>query len=84
MKVVSIDGGKDNPREERKKEVLRILDEFREMVENDEITEFVSCSSRADGGMQLHIACFDVAVAVGMFEIGKSLIIEDFNFGNGE
>lgn len=79
MKVVSIDGNKNKDATQRKEELLSVIDALREQVNNDEINEFVAVSSRVDGALQLHVACFDVITAIGMFEIGKSLMLSDFN-----
>lgn len=72
MKVVSINETKDNDAKQRKEEILKVLDEFREQVEAGEISEFISVSARQDGSLQLHIACFHVFTAIGMFEVGKT------------
>jgi len=79
MKVISINDSKDKNAGQRKEEVLNALDNLREQIVNDEVTEFITVSARTDGSLQLHIGCFDVITAIGMFEIGKQLVVGDFN-----
>lgn len=81
MKVVSINENKDKTAIQRKEEILKMLDDFRLQVENDEIHEFISVSSTTDGSLRLHIACYDIMTAIGMFEIGKLQVIGDFDLG---
>lgn len=60
---------------EQRKAMLEVLDEMRKQVESGEIKEFVATSICKDGDPQIHIACWDLASGVGMFEIGKHMFI---------
>jgi len=46
-----------------------------EMVEEDEITEFVCASLDGFGDMQVHLCASDYVSGVGMFELGKQTLI---------
>lgn len=61
--------------EQRKQELLEVLDAIRELVESGEIKEFVACSSDKDGLAQIHASVLDLPGGVGLFEIGKHMLI---------
>jgi len=75
MNVVSIDP-KLRKDEERKESMLEVLAEIRRQIEDGEIREFVACSMNEDGQAQIHASCLDLVGGVGLFEIGKHLLIE--------
>jgi len=60
---------------EQKKAMLEVLEEMRKQVESGEIKEFVATSVCKGGDPQIHIACWDLASGVGMYEIGKHMFI---------
>lgn len=62
--------------ESRKLELLEVLGEITRQVEEGEIKELVACTVTADGGCQIHIACLDLPGGVGLFEIGKHMLIQ--------
>ncbi len=75
MNVVSIDP-KLKKEQERKESMLEVLAEIKRQVEDGEIIEFVACSMSDDGEAQIHASCLDLPGGVGLFEIGKHLLIE--------
>jgi len=62
--------------EERKGSMLEVLAEIQRQVEQGEIKEFVACSLNEDGDAQVHASCLDLVGGVGLFEVGKHLLIE--------
>ena len=74
MKVISIDP-KVKLDEQRKSEMLEVLDEMKRMVETGEIEEFVACSN-GQGECKIHASCLDGVGGVGLFEVGKHLLIQ--------
>ena len=74
MKVVTLDP-KEKESERRKKDMLEVLDEMRKQIEDGEITEFVACSMTEDGFPQIHANILDLPGGVGLYEIGKHLLI---------
>ena len=62
--------------EERKESMLEVLAEIQRQVEQGEIKEFVACSLNEDGDAQVHASCLDLVGGVGLFEVGKHLLIE--------
>lgn len=75
MNVVSFDPqAKINA--ERKAELLEVLEEMRNQIETGEIKEFVACSVSNDGDVQIHASVLDLPGGVGLFEIGKNLLIQ--------
>ena len=87
MKIVSIN---DAPKkseendvidfqEKRKIACLEILDHMRKLVEEGEIQEFTATSLDQNGEAQIHCYVGDVAVGVGLFEIGKNILMNQYN-----
>jgi CCR4-NOT transcriptional regulation complex NOT5 subunit len=76
MNVVAFDP-KEKEETRRKQEMLDVLSEIQRQVEQGEIKEFVACSLRADGDAQIHASCLDLVGGVGLFEVGKHLLIEN-------
>jgi hypothetical protein len=72
MKVVSINEKTDD---KRKEDMLEVINEIKNQIEAGEITEFVACSLDLEGLGQIHVSTLDVPGAVGLFEIGKHLLI---------
>lgn len=75
MNVVTLDP-KLKKDEERKESMLEVLAEIRRQVEQGEIKEFVACSLDENGDAQVHASCLDLVGGVGLFEVGKHLLIE--------
>lgn len=87
MKIVSIN---DAPKksedtdvidfqEKRKIALLDILNHMKEQVEAGEIQEFTATSLDKNGEAQIHCYVGDVAVGVGLFEIGKNILMNQYN-----
>ena len=74
-KVVSI-SKKDKEKNQRKTDLLEMLDYIKKQIETDNVVEFVACSLDADGMCQIHVGALDSVGAVGLFEIGKTLLIQ--------
>jgi hypothetical protein len=75
MKVVSINGSTVNHKDEQKESMLEVLAEMRRQVESGEIKEFVACSLDNDGVAQIHVSAMDLPGSIGLYEIGKHLLI---------
>ncbi len=75
MNVVTLDP-KLKKEQERKEALLEVLAEMKKLVEEGEITEFVACSMTDAGEAQIHASCLDLVGGVGLFEVGKHLLIE--------
>lgn len=73
-KVVVI-GGREEAEARRKQDMIDVLDKMRLMVQSGEISEFVACSMDEDGIAQIHVCALDLPGSVGLFEIGKHLLI---------
>jgi hypothetical protein len=79
MEVISIsDHRKEKIQDdEQKKAMLDVLDFMRKEIESGEIKEFVACSLDDEGVCQIHVAAMDLPGSVGLFEIGKHLLISN-------
>lgn len=73
-KVVVL-GGKEEAEAKRKQDMIDVLDQMRLMVQSGEITEFVAASVDDDGICQIHVCAMDLPGSIGLFEIGKHLLI---------
>lgn len=72
MQVINI---ADHTNAKRKSDILEVLDELREAVINDEITEFIASSIDSEGDVQIHACIKDVVGGIGMFEAGKHILM---------
>jgi hypothetical protein len=72
MKVISI---KNEAQDKRKQDMLEVLDYIRNAVEKGEIKEFVAASMDSEGSAQIHVSALDLPGSIGLFEIGKHLLI---------
>lgn len=75
MNVVTLDPNASKQKK-RKEDLLEVLDEMRRQVEEGSLTEFVGCSIGEDGECQIHACVMDLPGGVGLFEIGKHLLIQ--------
>ncbi len=77
MEVISINSKRKEEiiQEEQKKAMLAVIDFMKSAIENGDIKEFVSCSIDNDGECQIHVAAMDLPGSIGLFEIGKHLLI---------
>lgn len=82
MNVVTLDP-KASQREHRKEEMLEVLEKMKELVTSGEIEEFVACSQGSGNGTQIHVSCLDAVGGIGLFEVGKALLI-NYEFDSGE
>lgn len=72
MKVININDKTDS---KKKDNLLEILEHLRAEIESGAIEEFVAVSIDKDGECQIHAAAKDFIGAVGLFEIGKHILI---------
>lgn len=74
-KVVELDP-KKKAVDKNKRDLLEVLDEMRRQVEEGTIVEFVATSIMDDGECQIHTLISDLPGGVGLYEIGKHMLIE--------
>ena len=72
MEVVSIG---DKKEKKRKEDMLEVLDEMRRQIESGEMVEFVATSLDESGIAQIHICAMDMPGSIGLYEIGKHMLI---------
>ena len=75
MNVVTLDP-KAKQEEQRKQALLEVIDEMKKQIEEGKIKEFVACSIDEDYECQIHVCSLDLPGSVGLFEIGKHLLIQ--------
>jgi len=86
MKVISINDVIKNPEKEnaerielRKKNLLDILEHVKGEIEAGNIIEFVATSLDKEGDAQIHCYVGDVAAGIGLFEIGKNILMTQYD-----
>ena len=86
MKVVSFNNSQEELSDDIKSR-LEIVDSLRKRVKDGEIIEFVGASLDTSGNAVIWTSIGDIAGGVGLFEIGKHILInqygpegEDFDF----
>jgi hypothetical protein len=62
--------------DERREELLEILDFIRKEVEEGKIKEIVACSLGDDGLTQIHVSTLDLPGGIGLFEMGKQILYQ--------
>jgi hypothetical protein len=75
MNVVTLEP-KAKQEEQRKQALLEVIDEMKKQIEEGKIKEFVACSIDEDSECQIHVCSLDLPGSVGLFEIGKHLLIQ--------
>ena len=77
MEVISINSKRkeDIQQQEQKKAMLAVIEFIKAEIESDSIKEFVACSIDDGGECQIHVAATDLPGSVGLFEIGKHILI---------
>jgi hypothetical protein len=72
MQVVSIN---KRTEDKRKEDMLEVINEMRRQIEEGEMVEFVAASLDSDGIAQIHVCAMDMPGSVGLYEIGKHMLI---------
>jgi hypothetical protein len=72
MEVIDI---RDRNEKRRKENMLDVIDNVRKLIESGSIEEFVMTSIDKDGEVQIHVSADDLVGGVGLFEIGKNILI---------
>jgi len=82
MKVITGNFNKTNVEDEvkeaRKQSLLEVIDEMRSRVEAGDMTEFVGASIDGDNEVNIHVFSLDIPGAVGLFEIGKNILLTSY------
>jgi len=73
MEVISIS---DKSEQRRKANMLEVIDEVRKRIEEGNMEEFVMASIDKHGEVNIHASAKDLIGGVGLFEIGKNILIE--------
>lgn len=74
MEVISITHKQE---QEHKERLLETIDAMRDAIENDKIKEFVATSIAPEGDVNVYSCTLDVPGAIGLLEIGKTIIINN-------
>jgi len=77
MEVVSI---KDLSKKKQKTGLLEVLDDLRKRIEEGDLEEFVVSSMDKDGNVEIHVCVKDLVGGVGLYEIGKNILIQQQSY----
>lgn len=72
MEVISINQKQEAEHKER---LLETIDAMRSKIEDGEIKEFVATTLSSEGDVNVYSCSLDVPGAIGLLEIGKTIII---------
>jgi hypothetical protein len=72
MEVININ---DKSEQRRKANMLEVIEEVRKRIEDGNMEEFVMSSIDKDGEVNIHASVKDLIGGVGLFEIGKNILI---------
>lgn len=73
MEVININ---DRNEKRRKANMLDVIDEVRKRIEDGSMEEFVMSSIDKEGEVVIHASVKDMIGGVGLFEIGKNILIQ--------
>jgi hypothetical protein len=73
MEVINIS---DKSEQRRKANMLEVIDEVRKRIEEGNMEEFVMASIDKEGEVNIHASAKDLIGGVGLFEIGKNILIQ--------
>jgi len=74
-KVLSLITKEQAEKQDYKKDLLEIIDNFRQMIVDDEIIEFAISSLDVEGEVVITTCCKDFIGGVGLFEMGKHTLM---------
>jgi hypothetical protein len=74
-KVLNLITKEQVQREDYKKDLLEIIDNFRQMIVDDEIIEFAISSLDVEGEVVITTCCKDFLGGIGLFEMGKHTLM---------
>jgi hypothetical protein len=74
-KVLSLITKEQAEKQDYKKDLLEIIDNFRQMIVDDEIIEFAIASLDVEGEVVITTCCKDLLGGVGLFEMGKHTLM---------
>lgn len=62
-----------------KESLMDVLDFLRAEVEAGRVVELVAATMDDQGEAQIHVSALDLPGAVGLYEIGKSILMNQYN-----
>ena len=74
-KVLSLITKEQAEKQDYKKDLLEIIDNFRQMIVDDEIIEFAIASLDVEGEVVITTCCKDFLGGIGLFEMGKHTLM---------
>ena len=73
--VVTLKPRQEQIEEKQKQDMLDVLDHLRGEIESGRVREFVATSMSDDGDAQIHVCTLDLPGSIGLYEIGKHILM---------
>jgi hypothetical protein len=73
--VVTLKTNKEQIQERQRQDMLDVLAHLRSEIESGRVREFVAASMSEEGDAQIHVCTLDLPGSIGLFEIGKHILI---------
>jgi len=73
--VVTLKPRQEQIEEKQKQDMLDVLDHLRGEIESGRVREFVATSMSDEGDAQIHVCTLDLPGSIGLYEIGKHILI---------
>jgi hypothetical protein len=73
--VVTLKTNREQLQEKQKQDMLDVIEHLRFEIESGRVREFVAASMSEEGDAQIHVCTLDLPGSIGLFEIGKHILI---------
>ena len=80
MKIVNLDEKKSSTKKKENAEIVEMLSTVKGLAENGELQEFVMAWYGKDDNVQITVHIKDMVGGVGLFEIGKTILISQSQY----
>ena len=78
--IITFKGPAEEQALKRKEALLDVVDHIRQEIEDGKILELVVSSLKDDGDCQIHVYVGDKAAGVGLYEIGKHILMTQYDY----
>jgi hypothetical protein len=73
--VVTLKPRQEQIEEKQRQDMLDVIDHLRGEIAEGRVREFVATSMSDDGEAQIHVCTLDLPGSIGLYEIGKHILI---------
>jgi hypothetical protein len=73
--VVTLKPRQEQIEEKQRQDMLDVIDHLRGEIAEGRVREFVATSMSDDGDAQIHVCTLDLPGSIGLYEIGKHILM---------